>query len=214
MVSLLLFSLSLLSSSLSLKIQTCKELRSTEERLRKTPRVSFVEEHEQVVESLPNTAEVAQLQADSWGEAPALPWDAACYRDALPLLTEEEAMFYDVLQGALGRLRCVAMAKVHLPTLIKGAGFADEADADGEMREIGRIPGGGEVPFVVCYGHPLKVMAVVRLTTPAIRHPLRALSERRIDAAFTKAAIPVVKFDAAHIYDENAIVQALMPHLA
>lgn len=214
MVSLLLFSVSLLSSSLSLKIQTCKELRATEEQQRVMPRVSFVEEHEQQAEALPNTAELAQLQADGWGVAPSLPWDAACYRDALPLLTEEEAAFYEVLQGALGRLHCVPMAKVHLPTLIEGAGFGDGAEADGELRDIGKIPGGGEVPFVVCHGHPLKVMAVVRLTTPVIYHPLRALAEHRIDAALAKAAIPVVHVPRAEFYDEDKLVAELLPHLA
>ena len=197
MVSLFFFSVSLLCSALSIKVEALTELKATAVPADFPPPEYHCKVETELVVSPPEIAAEVELESDSRA-----------------LLDPSETRFFRKLRAAVEPLGCRVLAKVHLPSLTK---HADEPAVPAHLlnRALAAL-NCWEADFAICRGDSLNVLAVIRVRSgdEGSRGSEHPNVEVALHETLAAASIPVVLLAEPDRYDQAQIAALINEHLA
>ena len=200
MLSLFFFSVSLLCSALSIKVETYYGANASRA-LEASP-----------VEVTTTVSELEMRPAPLPSFALPVP-DFTVSDDPRALLSEGETSFYAILKTTLAQTDFQVLAKVHLPALTRRADESIQTVTP--LNRALAAHRSWEADFAICRGNSLVVVAVVRLRSSddGVHETERANLEEALACTLAAARIPVVLIPEAPRYDHDEIAALVLPHL-
>ncbi len=217
MYDLLFYSISLLFSALSIKVQHLQQDREVEAVDPVAAEFLFAEgaaasEPRFPIASFSTSAFSSPPVAETPPRTPLEPYELGPGLNmSKRLLNDRESIFFQALVRDLARVGCTAMAKVNLADVVNGRDLA--ADERSELKLASGKMGRRHVDFVVCEGAGLCIVAAVRLRPASVLRPLHDVMARKVDRAVAASGVPVVRIDASGSYAEGEVLAQVAPYL-